>query len=59
MREVIDMPLFTLRKKDSDPRVRSARIQIDEALDRMIKILDEVQEQAQEAKEELGEGRAS
>ena len=53
------MPLFTLSKKDSDPRVRSARIQIDEALDRMIKILDEVQEQAQEAKEELGEGRAS
>ena len=51
------MPLFRHRKKESHPSVKSARNQIDIALDKMITILDAVQEQAQKAKEELGERR--
>ena len=53
------MPLFKRRKKESDPEVKSARLQIDEAVNRMIEILDKVQQQALEAKEELSERRTS
>lgn len=41
----------------ADVKVRSARKQIDQALEKMSKILDEVESQANKVKEELGEPR--
>lgn len=51
------MPL-RIRDKQSDKKVKSARRQVDLALLRMTNILDEVQKQVNEVKEELDERRA-
>lgn len=48
------MPLMRHRsKEETDEQVVSARIQIDNAVDKLMKILDDVQEQAIAAKAEL------
>ena len=39
-------------------QVKDARRQIDAAIDKMIKLLDEVEEQATQAKEQIDERRA-
>jgi hypothetical protein len=51
------MPLRS-RQPDEDVTVRAARRKVDLALLEMTEILDKVQEQVAQAKEELGEGRA-
>jgi hypothetical protein len=44
---------------DTDVKVKSARLQVDLAVLKMAEVLDRVQEQANKAKEELNERRAS
>lgn len=47
------MRLFQAREKTSDAQVKSARLQIDLAVDKMTRILDEVQEEITVVKKEL------
>lgn len=48
------MPILR-RKEEQDPRVRDARLQMDLAVLRMAALLDQVELQAEQAKEELSE----
>lgn len=53
------MPLFTRNKhQDSDPEVKAARLQVDLAVLKMEELLDAVEKQANETKEEINERRA-
>jgi hypothetical protein len=52
------MPLLRMRS-EADREFKKARHQVDLALDRMAKILEEVEEQVNKAKEELDERRTS
>ena len=52
------MTLLKHRDRVSDEKVAKARLQIDLALLKMTELLDQVQEQADRAKEELSERRS-
>lgn len=55
---VHEMPLFShRRRKESDAKVKSARLQIDLAVLKMTEVLDRVQDQVIQAKEDLGDIR--
>jgi hypothetical protein len=58
VQEVYSMP-FRRGDGDTDTKVKSARLQVDLAVLKMAEVLDRVQEQANKAKEELNERRAS
>jgi len=51
------MPLLRNRNKETDKKVEAARFQVDLALLKFTDLLEQVQDQAEKAKEELDERR--